>query len=70
MAQIWQKAHGYTRGGTRMVVEDYPALQWLSDGGCRLELTSRGGIWTVDLTQDECERIAEGFAIEPGDGSQ
>lgn len=67
MAQIWQKAHGYSRGGTKMVVEDSPALQWLSDGGCRLELTSKTGVWTVDLTLDECLRIAEGFATEPED---
>lgn len=67
MAEIWQQAYGYTRGGLKQVVEDRPLVQQLSDGSVRLQLSGRDATWTVELTLDECEHIAEAIGREaPG----
>lgn len=59
MTQIWHRAYGYSRGSTTSVIHDRPAVHHLSDGGVRLELTGRDAVWSIDLTRDECEQIAE-----------
>jgi len=58
MARISQQAYGYTRGGTKAIAEDRPSLQRVSDG-VRLELSGRDAVWVIDLSEADCERIAE-----------
>lgn len=63
MAQIWQQAYGMNRGGIKMVADDRPSLQRLSDRGVRLEMTGPDTAWIIELTQDDCERIAEAIGF-------
>jgi hypothetical protein len=52
MAQIWRQREA--------VCNDRPILQWLDCRGVRLELTGSGSaVWIIELTQEDCERIAE-----------
>jgi (2Fe-2S) ferredoxin len=55
MAAIWQQPY---RGRCAAVCEDRPAMQNVADG-VRLELTGAAGVWTIELSRDDCERIAE-----------
>lgn len=66
MAAIWLQAYGYTRGGLKQIVEDRPLVRELSDGSVRLELSGRDGGWVIELTQDDCERIADEIGRRAG----
>jgi len=58
MARISQQTYGYTRGGIKTIAEDRPSVQRVHDG-VRLELTGQDAVWVIDLTEADCERIAE-----------
>jgi hypothetical protein len=50
--------------GRLVQVDDSPLLQSTSDG-VRLRATSRNGEYEVELTLDDCLRIAEAIDYEP-----
>lgn len=58
--QIWQKATGLGRNHPAVAApEQLPSLQELAGRGVRLELVSRYSTWIVELTQEDCEQIAD-----------
>jgi hypothetical protein len=56
MAAIWRQPY---RGGLTAICVDRPILQGLAGRGVRLELPSPDAVWIVELSVDDCERIAE-----------
>lgn len=58
--QIWQKATGLGRNHPTLAApEQSPIMQELAGRGVRLELVGRYVAWTVELSREDCERIAE-----------
>jgi hypothetical protein len=60
--QIWH----FTRGFAPMsLVDDRPTLRSTSTGGVELEVLGRKGTYKVELTLDECRRVAEAIDYAP-----
>jgi hypothetical protein len=63
MAAIWRQPY---RGRLTAVCEDRPILQRLSDRSIRVEMTGHDAAWIIELSQDDCERIAEEIGYRRG----
>jgi hypothetical protein len=55
--QIWSLSFAWKP--PLSLVEDRATLQQIAGGKIRLEATSRKGVYHVELTREEVERIAE-----------
>jgi hypothetical protein len=56
MAAIWRQPYS---GSLTAICEDRPIMQGLSGRGVRLELPGHDAVWIVELSVDDCQRIAE-----------
>jgi hypothetical protein len=59
--QLWHRTRGFA---PMSLVDDRPALQRKATG-IELEVLGRKGSYKVELTLDECERIAEAIDWQP-----
>lgn len=57
--QVWFHGFAFTGKGSTSLCEDRASLQSISGDRVRLEGTGRNGVYAVELSRDECERIAE-----------
>jgi hypothetical protein len=63
--QIWFHPFAFTGKTQSSLCEDRPTLQRIAGDKIKLEGTGRNGAYAVELTRDECERIAEAIDWQP-----
>jgi hypothetical protein len=61
--QIWSLSFAWKP--PLSLVEDRATMQQISDGKIRLEATGRKGVYVVEITGKEAERIAELLGLVP-----